>query len=62
MKEKSCICWKEGKREGRKKERKKNVIGGEGKERHVAFSLVSNKGEVSLSSCTSSSAVVIFAR
>jgi len=61
MKEKSFVCWKEGRREGRKKERKKNVTGGEGKELHVAFSLISNKGEVSRSSCTCSSAVVIFA-
>jgi hypothetical protein len=53
---------KEGRRERRKKERKKSVIGGEGKELHVAFSLISNNGEVSRSSCTSSSAVVIFAR
>jgi len=53
---------KKGGRDGRKKERKKNVIGGEGKELHVAFSLISNKREVSRSSCTCSSAVVIFAR
>lgn len=38
---------KEGRRERRRKERK-NAIGGEGKELHVAFSLISNKGEVSL--------------
>lgn len=38
---------KEGRREWRRKERK-NVIGTEGKELHVAFSLISNKGEVSL--------------
>ena len=62
MKEKNCVCWKEGRKEGKKKERKKNVIGGEGKELHVAFSLISNEGEESRSSCTCSSAVVIFAR
>lgn len=60
--EREELCLLEGRKEGRKKEGKKNVIGGEGKELHDAFSLISNKGELSPSSCTCSSAVVIFAR
>ena len=60
--EREELCLLEGRKEGGKEERKKEkVIGGEGKELHVAFSLISNKGEVSRSSCTCSSAVVIFA-
>jgi hypothetical protein len=42
-----CAGRKEGGREIRRKERK-NIIGVEGKELHVAFSLISNKGEVFL--------------
>jgi hypothetical protein len=62
MKEKNVFAGRQEGGKERKKERNKNVIGGEGKEPHVAFSLISNKGEENPYSCTCSSAVVIFTR
>jgi hypothetical protein len=50
-----------GSKERKRKERI-TVIGGEDKESHVVFSLISNKGELSRSSCTCSAAIVFFAR